>query len=96
MGRELNAYERALAEDRRVIREMLRVTTGGAHVGLAVTVLMVALFAAFGGARSALTVGGAVAAWFALTLMVVIFRGRRRWAAVTRAYVLTFGWGGWL
>ncbi|MFE4540297.1 hypothetical protein ACFRKB_35400 [Streptomyces scopuliridis] len=95
-GRELNAYERVLAEDRRVMREMLRTSTGGAHLGLVVAVVTVALFAAFGGARWALIVGGAVVAWFALVLMVVVLRGRRRWTAARRAYLLTFGWGSWM
>ena len=92
----LNAYERVLAEDRRVRREMLRTRIGGAHFGLVVTVFTVALFAAFGGARLALIVGGAVVAWFALVLMVVVLRGHRRWTAARRAYLLTFGWGSWM
>ncbi|MFE6041038.1 hypothetical protein [Streptomyces sp. NPDC056452] len=95
-GRELNAYERVLVEDRRVRREMLRTSAGGSHFGLVVTVFTVALFAAFGGARWALTVGGAVGAWFALVLMLVVLRGRRGWTAVKRAYLLTFGWGSWM
>ncbi|MFD5472535.1 hypothetical protein [Streptomyces sp. NPDC127105] len=92
---ELNAYERVLAEDRRVVREMLRVSTGGAHAGLAITVIIVALIAAVGGAQWALMVGGAVATWFATALFAVA-RGGRRGRAVTRAYLLTFGWASWL
>ncbi|MEU7382607.1 MULTISPECIES: hypothetical protein [unclassified Streptomyces] len=95
-GRELNAYERVLAEDRRVVREMLRVSTGGAHAGLAIMVIVVALIAAAGGAQWALMVGGAVAAWFAVALLAVVRGGRRGWAAVTRSYLLTFGWASWL
>ncbi|MGW8366542.1 hypothetical protein ACWGK1_39145 [Streptomyces wedmorensis] len=95
-GRELNAYERVLAEDRRVVREMLRVSVGGAHAGLAITIFIVALFAAVGGAVGALTVGGAVAFWFTVALIVVVGGGRRGRAAVTCAYLLTFGWAGWL
>ncbi|MFD4609237.1 hypothetical protein ACFWOT_14215 [Streptomyces sp. NPDC058440] len=95
-GRELNAYERVLAEDRRVVREMLRVSTGGAHAGLAITVIVVALIAAVGGAQWALMVGGAVAAWFAVALFALARGGRRGLAAVTRAYLLTFDWASWL
>ncbi|MEV7513369.1 hypothetical protein AB0O57_36010 [Streptomyces sp. NPDC091201] len=95
-GREPNAYERVLAEDRRVVREMFRVSIGGAHAGLATTVLIVVLFATIGGTVWALIVGGAVAFWFAVALIAVVGGGRRRWAAVKRAYLLTFGWAGWL
>lgn len=95
-GRELNAYERVLAEDRRVVREMLRVSVGGARAGLALAILVVALFAAVGGAVWALVVGGAVVFWFTAALILVVGGGRRGRAAVTRAYLLAFGWAGWL
>ncbi|MFF6842152.1 hypothetical protein ACFY8X_25685 [Streptomyces tanashiensis] len=95
-GRELNAYERVLAEDREVVRRLFRVTIGGAHAGLAITVCVVALVAAVGNAAWALIVGGAVAFWFTVALAGVARGGRRGQAAVTRAYLLTFGWAGWL
>ncbi|MEV7569186.1 hypothetical protein [Streptomyces tanashiensis] len=92
----MTAYERVLAEDREVVRRLFRVTTGGAHAGLALTVCVVALLAAVGNATWALIVGGAVAFWFTVALAVVARGGRRGKAAVTRAYLLTFGWAGWL
>lgn len=95
-GRELNAYEGVLAEDRRVVREMFRVSIGGARAGFVITVFIVVLFAAIGGTAWALIVGGAVAFWFAAALIAVAGGGRRGWAAVKRAYLLTFGWAGWL
>ncbi|WP_326682830.1 hypothetical protein [Streptomyces sp. NBC_01237] len=95
-GRELNAYEKVLAEDCRVMREMFRVRIGGAHAGLVTAVFIVVLFAAIGGTVWALIVGGAVAFWFTIALIAVVGGGRRGWAAVKRAYVLTFGWAGWL
>ncbi|MFB9483854.1 hypothetical protein ACFFSH_31335 [Streptomyces filamentosus] len=95
-GRELNAYEKVLAEDRRVMREMFRVSIGGAHAGLVITVFIVVLFAAIGGTVWALIVGGAVAFWFAVALIAVVGGGRRGWAAAKRAYLLAFGWAGWL
>ncbi|MEV6162464.1 hypothetical protein AB0L71_11170 [Streptomyces sp. NPDC052052] len=95
-GRELNAYEKVLAEDRRVVREMLRVSIGGAHAGFVITVFIVVLFAAMGGTVWALIAGGAVAFWFTVTLIAAVGGGRRGWAAVKRAYLLTFGWAGWL
>ncbi len=95
-GRELNAYEKVLAEDRRVAREMFRVSIGGAHAGLVITVFIVLLFAAIGGTVWGLIVGGAVAFWFTLVLVAVAGGGRRGWGAVKRAYLLTFGWAGWL
>ncbi|MFH9725418.1 GNAT family N-acetyltransferase [Streptomyces sp. NPDC017254] len=64
---------------------LLWVDIGGAHFGLAITAVTVALFAAFGGARWGLIIGGAAAAWFGLVLVVMLLRGRGRWAAVTRA-----------
>ncbi|MFJ4849522.1 hypothetical protein [Streptomyces sp. NPDC088733] len=95
-GRELNAYERVLAEGRRVVREMFRVSIGGAHAGLVIAVFIVAFSAAVGGAAWALGIGGAVACWFTVALVAVAGGGRRGRAAVTRAYLLTFGWAGWL
>ncbi|AEN13342.1 MULTISPECIES: hypothetical protein [unclassified Streptomyces] len=95
-GRELNAYEKVLAEDRRVMREMFRVSVGGAHAGLVITVFIVVLFAAIGGTVWALIVGGAVAFWFTVALFAVVGGGRRGWAAVKRAYLVSFGWAGWL
>lgn len=95
-GRELNAYEKVLAEDRRVRRELFRVTIGGAHVGLVITAFIVFLFAAVGGTVWALIVGGAVVCWFTVALIAVAGGGRRGWDAVKRTYLLTFGWAGWL
>ncbi|MFD8686026.1 hypothetical protein [Streptomyces sp. NPDC059651] len=95
-GRELNAYEKVLAEDRRVMREMFRVSVGGAHAGLVITVFIVILFAAIGDTVWALIVGGAVAFWFAVALIAVVGGGRRGWVAVKRAYRVTFRWAGWL
>ncbi|MFE5593075.1 hypothetical protein [Streptomyces sp. NPDC056549] len=94
--RELNTYEKVLAEDRRVVREMFRVSVGGAHAGLVIMLFIVVLFAAVGGTLWALIVGGAVAFWFAVALVAAVGGGRRGWAAVKRAYLLTFGWAGWL
>ncbi|MEU6164672.1 hypothetical protein [Streptomyces tanashiensis] len=93
---ESNVYERVLAEDREVVRRLFRVTLGGAHAGLAITVCVVALVAAVGNAAWALIVGGAVAFWFTAALAAGARGGRRGKAAVTRAYLLTFGWAGWL
>ncbi|WP_338498971.1 hypothetical protein [Streptomyces sp. SJL17-4] len=95
-GRELNAYEKVYAEDRRAMRAMFRVSIGGAHAGLAITLFIVVLFAAIGCNVWALIAGGAVAFWFTVALIAVVGGGRRRWAAVKRAYLLTFGWAGWL
>ncbi|WP_254407604.1 hypothetical protein [Streptomyces sp. GMY02] len=75
---------------------MLRASIGGAHAGLTVTIFIVALFTAVGGALWAVIVGGAVAFWFIAALFVTVRRGRRGRAAVTRAYLLTFGWASWL
>ncbi|MFE5909071.1 transposase family protein [Streptomyces wedmorensis] len=36
------------------------------------------------------------ACWFAVALIVVVGGGRSGRAAVTRAYLLTFGWASWL
>ncbi|MER5202453.1 hypothetical protein [Streptomyces sp. NPDC002825] len=69
---------------------------GGAHAGLAITGFVVTLFAVIGGAAWALIVGGAVAFCFTVALVAIVGGGRRRRAAVTRAYLLTFGWAGWL
>ncbi|MFJ9550568.1 hypothetical protein [Streptomyces erythrochromogenes] len=91
-----NAYERVLAEDRRIRRELFRVSTGGAHAGLAMTVLIVTLVASAGGARWALIVGGVVVFWFTAALWTAARGGLRGRAAAVRAYLLTFGWGSWL
>ncbi|MFE7095406.1 hypothetical protein [Streptomyces erythrochromogenes] len=92
----MNAYESVLAQDRRIRRELFRVRPGGAHAGLAVTVLIVALVASAGGARWALIAGGVVAFWFTAALWTAVRGGLRGRAAAMRAHLLTFGWGSWL
>ncbi|MFJ6517606.1 hypothetical protein ACIQJ4_04955 [Streptomyces filamentosus] len=78
------------------MREMFRVSIGGAHVGFVMTVFAVFLFAAIGGPAWALIVGGAVALCFTIALVTAVRGGRRGWAAAKRAYLWTFGWAGWL
>ncbi|MER7195868.1 hypothetical protein [Streptomyces flaveolus] len=55
---------------------------GGAHIGLAVTVIAVVVVGCFSGPR-----------WALLALLRTAEEGRE---AVRRAYVLTFGWGGYV
>ncbi|MFD6274447.1 hypothetical protein ACFWFI_02445 [Streptomyces sp. NPDC060209] len=78
------------------MREMFCVSVGGAHAGLVTTVFIVTLFAAIGGTVWALIVSGEVALWFTVALIAVVGGGRRGWVAVKRAYLVTFGWAGWL
>ncbi|MFE7394914.1 hypothetical protein [Streptomyces sp. NPDC057582] len=91
-----NAYERVLAEDRRVIREALRSSRGGAHFGLVVTALALGAVGYLEGPKWPLIIGGVFAVWFALALAVVRRRGGRSWKAIERAYIATFGWAQWL
>ncbi|MFF4472315.1 hypothetical protein ACFYZ3_22460 [Streptomyces sp. NPDC001599] len=91
-----NVYERILAEDRRVIREALRTSRGGAHFGLVLTFLALGAVGYFNGPRWPLIIGGVFAVWFALAFAVVRRRGGRGWKAVERAYIATFGWAEWL
>lgn len=91
-----NAYERVLAEDRRVFRAVLRSSRGGAHCGVVVTALVLGTVGALDGPKWPLIVGGVLAVWFALVLAVVRRRGARRWKAIERAYIATFGWAQWL
>ncbi|MFD7715952.1 hypothetical protein [Streptomyces sp. NPDC059814] len=91
-----NAYERVLAEDRRVVREALRSSRGGAHGGLLVTAVALGVVGALAGPKWPLIIGGAMAVWFALALGVVRRRGGRGWKATERAYIATFGWAQWL
>ncbi|MFZ3494677.1 hypothetical protein ACODT5_15875 [Streptomyces sp. 5.8] len=91
-----NAYERVLAEDRRVVREALRTSRGGAHFGLALTVLALGALGYFEGPTWPLIVGGVFAVWFVLALAVVRRRGGRGGKAIERAYIATFGWAEWL
>ncbi|MFJ6466926.1 hypothetical protein ACIQM0_38970 [Streptomyces sp. NPDC091387] len=88
-----NAYERVLAEDRRVVREVLRSSRGGAHGGLVVTAVALGVVGALAGPKWPLIIGVAIAVWFALALGVVRGRG---WKATERAYIATFGWAQWL
>ncbi|MCX4399626.1 MULTISPECIES: hypothetical protein [unclassified Streptomyces] len=78
------------------MREMFRVSIGGAHAGLVITVFIVVLFSAIGGTVWALIVGGAVAFWFTVAPIAVVGGDRRGWAAVKRAYLLTSAWADWL
>ncbi|MEV6312609.1 hypothetical protein AB0M10_28985 [Streptomyces sp. NPDC051840] len=91
-----NAYERVLAEDRRVIREMLRTSRRGAHLGFVLTAFVLGAIGYFEGPKWPLIIGGLFAAWFALALTVVHLRGGRGWKAIDRAYIATFGWAEWL
>ncbi|MFD4913996.1 hypothetical protein ACFWNR_12305 [Streptomyces virginiae] len=91
-----NVYERVLAEDRRVMRQMLRTSRGGAHFGLVLTALTLGAFGYFEGPKWPLIVGGVFAVWFVLALAVVCGRGGRGWKAIERAYIATFGWAEWL
>ncbi|MCX5409852.1 hypothetical protein OHA37_39160 [Streptomyces sp. NBC_00335] len=91
-----NAYERVLAEDRRVVREALRTSRGGAHFGLVLTVLALGAVGYFEGPKWPLIIGGVFAVWFALAFVIVRQRGGRGWRAIERAYIATFGWAGWL
>ncbi|MEU8700941.1 hypothetical protein AB0C61_25420 [Streptomyces sp. NPDC048680] len=91
-----NAYERVLAEDRRVIRKSLRSSRGGAHGGLVVTAVALGAVGALGGPKWPLIIGGVCAVWCALALVVVRRRGGRGWKAIERAYIATFGWAQWL
>ncbi|MFF3305672.1 hypothetical protein [Streptomyces sp. NPDC002908] len=91
-----NAYERVLAEDRRVIREAMRSSRGGAHGGLVVTAVALGAVGAVDGPKWPLIIGGVCAVWFALALAVVRRRGGRGWKAIERAYIATFGWAQWL
>ncbi|GAA2935571.1 hypothetical protein [Kitasatospora cinereorecta] len=91
-----NAHERVLAEDRRVVREALRSSRGGAHGGLVVTAVALGVVGALAGPKWPLIIGGAIAVWFALALEVVRRRGGRGWKATERAYIATFGWAQWL
>ncbi|MFI6703517.1 hypothetical protein ACIBJC_31990 [Streptomyces sp. NPDC050509] len=92
----MNAYERVLAEDRRVLRELLRSSRGAAHCGLVLTSVALGVVGYFDGPRWPLIIGGVFAVWFALALTVVRHRGGRGWKSIERAYVATFGWAQWL
>jgi hypothetical protein len=69
-----------------------RTDVGGAHIGLAVTVIAVVVVACFSGSRWALIITACFAAWFVLMLALLRTAEEGR-EAVRRAYVLTFGWG---
>lgn len=91
-----NTYERVLAEDRRVIREALRSSRGGAHGGLVVTAVALGAVRALDGPEWPLIIGGVIAVWFVLALALVRRHGGRGWNAIERAYIATFGWAQWL
>ncbi|MER6169306.1 hypothetical protein [Streptomyces violaceorubidus] len=65
---------------------------GGAHIGLAVTVIAVAVVALFSGPLWALITTGCFVSWFVLMLVLIRTAEEGR-EALRRAYVLTFGWG---
>ncbi|MEK8142326.1 hypothetical protein NKH18_06995 [Streptomyces sp. M10(2022)] len=90
-----NAYERVLAEDRRVVREALRSSRGGAHGGLVVTAVALGVVGALAGPKWPLIIG--VRSRSGLRWPgVVRRRGGRGWKATERAYIATFGWAQWL
>lgn len=69
-----------------------REDVGGAHGGLAATVVASVVVSGVWSPGWALLVSGCVAVWFVLALVVVHLRGGRGRVAVRRAYVATFGW----
>ncbi|MFG3551839.1 hypothetical protein [Streptomyces sp. NPDC047725] len=69
-----------------------KTVVGGAHIGLAVTVIAMVVVASFSGPRWALIIAGCFAAWFVL-MLALIRRAEKGREALRRAYVRTFGWG---
>ncbi|MEU4264350.1 hypothetical protein ACYCCF_26565 [Streptomyces argenteolus] len=92
-------HTRDIRNDRQAVRHLLRADTGGAHLGLALTIGVLLVAAGFSGPRWVLIVfivSVVCAAWFVLALAVVHVRGARGENAVRRAYIATFGWGGYV
>jgi hypothetical protein len=97
-GAEDRARERYTADlraERQAMREALRFSVGEAHVGLVLTLILLAPVAWFGHPHAALITAGVFAAWFALALTFIVALGGRGWNAVGRAYAATFGWAQW-
>ncbi|MFJ2738429.1 hypothetical protein ACIO3O_02055 [Streptomyces sp. NPDC087440] len=92
----LSRYTRDIREERRAVREALRSDLPDAHLGLGVTVIALVAIAIFSGPRWTLIVAGAFTAWFLLALTVIHIGDGRGRDALRRAYVATFGWGGWI
>ena len=67
-----------------------------AHVGAGVVALASVVTGSFEGPWPGLLVAGGFLTLFLVTLAVLRQRGRRGRDAARRAYLLTFGWGGWL
>ncbi|CAL9646951.1 hypothetical protein SUDANB120_06504 (plasmid) [Streptomyces sp. enrichment culture] len=89
-------WDRKVREERHSVREALRTDLPAAHLGLAVTIIALLVVASFSGARWALIISAAFAAWFLLALTVIHLGSGRGWDAVRRAYIATFGWGNWI
>ena len=88
-------YTADLRAERQAMREALRSSLGDAHLGLVLTLIVLAAVAEFGDPHAALVVAGVFAAWFALALTFIVALGGRGRNAVGRAYVATFGWAQW-
>lgn len=86
-------YRRDLQEDRKAVREALRASVFGAHIGLGATLIALIVIVSLSEPFWALVVAGSFAAWFLLALAVILIGGGRGRDAFRRAYVATFGWG---
>ena len=75
------------------MREALRASVFGAHIGLGATVIALVVIISLSAPFYAWVVAGSFAAWFLLALAVILIGGGREMDAFRRAYVATFGWG---
>jgi hypothetical protein len=84
------AAERAA---RKAARKVAELHLGGAHVGAAISCVVLGLLAAFGEFVAVGVVGGILALWFAAGLTWAYVDGDSGRHAVLRAYGVTFWWG---
>ncbi|MEU3462032.1 hypothetical protein ABZ721_19095 [Streptomyces sp. NPDC006733] len=89
-------YNADLKGDRQAIREVIRADLPAAHFGLGAVLVASVLVGCLAGPVAGALVTGAFATLFALTLAVMFLRGIRGTDALRRAYLFSFGWGGWL
>lgn len=89
-------YAPDMQSERHNVREALRSDVPAAHMGFALTVVVLAVIAGYSGLRWTFIVSGVFSGWFLLALAVIHIGSGRGWDAVRRAYVATFGWGNWI
>lgn len=89
-------YDEDAAKARGELRRGLRADLSDAHIGAGVVVCATGLAWAVGGPAAAAPVPAGFAGLYLVALGMAAALGARGRTLLRRAYLVTFGWGGWI